>query len=99
MENSERHNYHLLAATVSRGLRDSFIRRMANYHKIQCAIQYQPLHRYDYYKKLGFGKANTPQSEKFYDNMVSFPFHQSLTEDDMSRILSATKETLECLAS
>lgn len=97
VEDSERHNYHLLAAKVENGLRDAFIRRMAGTHRIQCVVQYQPLHRYDYYRKLGFGEAGAPDAEAFYDNMVSFPFHHSLTEDDLGQTLDATKETLKWL--
>ena len=53
-EPSTRHNYHLLVAHVQNGLRDKFMRRMAYHHGIQCVVQYYPLNRYPFYRKLGF---------------------------------------------
>ena len=72
-EETERPNYHLLAAKVTGNKRNAFIKRMAEIHSIQCVVQYLPLHRYDYYRKLGFAEASTPNAEDFFDNMVSFP--------------------------
>ena len=96
-EQSERHNYHLLAARVTGSKRDAFMRRMSELHGVQCAVQYLPLHRYDYYRKLGFAEANTPNAEDFFENMISFPFHQSLTEADIDYVLDCSLETTRWL--
>jgi len=96
-ENSRRHNYHLLVATVSDVSRDAFIRRMANTHQIQCIVQYCPLYRYPFYQSLGLGEADCPNTDSFFDNMVSFPFHHSLSEEQVTYMLAAVKETLDVL--
>jgi len=96
-ENSRRHNYHLLVARVSGVSRDAFIRRMANTHQIQCVVQYCPLYRYPLYKKLDLGEADCPNTDAFFDNMVSFPFHHSLSEEKITDMLNAVKETLDVL--
>ena len=96
-EESKRHNYHLLAAQVTNNLRNRFIRQMANQYGIQCVVQYYPLNRYPFYQKLGFGKANCPNTEVFFDNMVSFPFYQSLTDDEIDFIVFASRATLDYL--
>jgi perosamine synthetase len=96
-EASTRHNYHLLAAQVQNGLRDSFIRRMASHHGIQCVVQYYPLNRYPFYQKLGYGIADLPNSDKFFDNMVSFPFNHLLTNSEIEEIVATSRETLDCL--
>ena len=92
---SSRHNYHLLVAEVKRGMRDLFMKKISEEKGIQCVVQYYPLHRYDLYKKLGFGKADCPNSEYFFDNMVSFPFHHMMSDEDFEYMLKSTKEILE----
>jgi len=94
---SNRHNYHLLVAEVKDGKRDLFMKKMSQEYGIQCVVQYYPLHRYDLYKKLGFGKANCPNSEHFFDNMVSFPFHHMMSDKDFEYMLEATKQTLSVI--
>ncbi|MBT7197739.1 MAG: DegT/DnrJ/EryC1/StrS family aminotransferase [Nitrospina sp.] len=92
---SSRHNYHLLVAKLNNGKRDEFIRKMAHDKKIQCVVQYYPLNRYPLYQKAGFGHANCPQSDDFFDNMISFPFHHRLTNDELDYILQSTKDVLK----
>jgi len=92
---SNRHNYHLLVAEVKDGKRDLFMKKMSQEYGIQCVVQYYPLHRYDLYKKLGFGKANCSNSEHFFDNMVSFPFHHMMSDKDFEYMLEATRKVLE----
>lgn len=93
-EESSRHNYHLLAAKVAGGLRDEFIRRMARNEGIQCVVQYYPLNRYPFYQKLGFGEANCPNADDFFDNMVSFPFHHSISNEELDLVEVAIRKVL-----
>lgn len=93
-EASERHNYHLLAARLSNGRRDEFIRKMAHEHGVQCVVQYYPLHRYDFYRKLGLGEADVPNTDSFFDNMVSFPFQQTLTDAELGDMAEAARNVL-----
>ncbi|MBI1388548.1 MAG: aminotransferase class V-fold PLP-dependent enzyme [bacterium] len=94
---TDRHNYHLLAARMTDGSRDRFIRKMANEYGVQCVVQYYPLNRYDLYKKLDLGDAQTPNTDLFYDNMISFPFQQTLCDDDLSYMIDCTVKTLKSL--
>lgn len=89
-----RHNYHLLAARFLNDTRDEFIRIMSEEEGIQCVVQYCPLYRYPLYKKAGFGAADCPNSDFFFDNMVSFPFEHMLTEDDFNTLIDATARVL-----
>ena len=95
-EDSERHSYHLLVAKVKHGKRDQFMEGMANYG-VQCVVQYYPLNRYDLYKKAGFGKANCPNTDEFFDNMVSFPFHHMMSDKDFTELMSITKKVVSNL--
>jgi dTDP-4-amino-4,6-dideoxygalactose transaminase len=92
LEDSTRHNYHLLVAQVSNGKRDEFIKKMSEEKKIQCVVQYYPLNRYDLYKKLGYGKADCLNADIFFDNMVSFPFHHWMSDKDFQYVLDSTSE-------
>lgn len=94
-EDSPRHNYHLLVARLSNGKRDNFIRKMAQEKDVQCVVQYYPLNRYDFYKKLGFDQAQCPQTDKFFDSMVSFPFHQWLSDQEIDYMIDAIKTVCE----
>ena len=92
-EASDRHNYHLLVAQVINGKRDIMISKMAK-AGVQCIVQYYPLNRYDLYKKLGYGDADCPNSDMFFDNMISFPFHHMMDDDTFTRLIDITKKVL-----
>ena len=93
---TQRHNYHLLVARLLRGNRDKFINKMAQ-EGVQCIVQYYPLYRYDLYKKLGYSNARCPNTDKFYDNMISFPFQQTIKSKDFKWMLKITKKCLSQL--
>lgn len=94
---SDRHNYHLLVARVTNGKRNDLIRSLANEKGIKCVVQYYPLNRYDLYKKAGFGDADCPNADQFFDTMISFPFHHWMSDGDFDYMLEATKEVLAAL--
>lgn len=91
-----RHNYHLLAARLSDGpeMRDKFIRAMYYKKGIKCVVQYLPLNRYDFYKKLGYAEADCPQADAFFDSMVSFPFQHWLSDTDFDYMIASIREVM-----
>ena len=92
---STRHNYHLLVACMMRGDRNEFIRKMYNEKGIKCVVQYYPLNRYPLYQKVGLGNADCPNADRFFDNMISFPFHHWLSNEDLQYMLESTKNVLD----
>lgn len=98
---TSRHNYHLLAARMRGGkeLRDRFMSKMHDEKGIKCVVQYLPLNRYDFYKKLGYGKADCPNSDAFFDTMVSFPFQHWLDDADFAYLIGSTRQALDELRS
>jgi dTDP-4-amino-4,6-dideoxygalactose transaminase len=94
---SDRHNYHLLVARVSNGKRDEVIKSLAYKKGIQCVVQYYPLNRYPFYQRLGFGAADCPNTDLFFNNMISFPFHHWMSERDFEYMLLSTREILRQL--
>lgn len=93
--------YHLLVARYdaphSRVNRDDLIKIMAYEYGVQLVVQYCPLYRYPMFQKAGFGKADCPESDLFFDNMVSFPFHEWLSEKDFKYMIDATKAVLKSM--
>ena len=89
------HNYHLLVARVLNNKRDEIMKKLVYDKKIKCVVQYYPLHRYPLYIKLGFGEADVPNSEEFFDNMISFPFQQWMSDEEFEYMLESTKQVLK----
>lgn len=98
-EPTRRHNYHLLAARFLSGpeRRDAFMRAMFHEKGIRCVVQYIPLNRYDFYRRLGMGEANCPNADAFFDSMVSFPFQHWLSEEDFDYMLESARDVLRNL--
>ena len=93
---NKRHVYHLLVAfCYSQKLRDFLINELYKKYSIQCVVQYYPLYKYQLFKNKGFKKAKCPNTEKFFNNMISFPFHHWMSDIDFNRIISATNYLVE----
>lgn len=96
-----RHVYHLLSAKYDgreTGKKSvDFIKLMAYEHKIKVIVQYYPLYRYPLFKKMGFGGADCPNTDEFFDNMVSFPFHIWMSGRDFDYMIEGAIKTLKTL--
>lgn len=92
----KRHNYHLLACRVAGGpqLRDAFMQAMWEEKGIKCVVQYLPLNRYDFYRKLGYGYADCPNADAFFDSMVSLPFQHWLTDEELGYMAAACRDVM-----
>ena len=60
---------------------------MAEDFGVQCVTQYYPLYRYPIFVKAGFGEAMCPHTESFYDNMLSIPFYEGLTDEEVDQMI------------
>lgn len=96
---NNRHVYHLLSARIisKKFNRDDLINLLYNKYKIKCAVQYYPLYKYPLFKKKGFGKANCPNTDKFFKSMISFPFHHWMTEKKLNYMILSIKKSVEIL--
>lgn len=96
-----KHVYHLLAARYD--LKESgpgnhdFIKLMVYEYKIKVVVQYYPLYRYPLFQKMGFGRADCPNTDNFFDNMVSFPFHHQMSDSQFDYLIDCTIKTLKKL--
>ena len=96
--NKKRHVYHLLSAYVSpknNFNRNVLFEELFNKYKIKCSTQYYPLYKYSLFKKMAYGKAKCPNTEKFYNNMISFPFHIWIKQKDFTYMIKSVKKILD----
>ena len=92
-----RHVYHLLSAYYKPSKkinRNNLIEKLYKNYSIKCAVQYYPLYKYPLFKKMGFSKHKCPNTEKFFDNMISFPFHIWMKNKQFDYMVSSAKKTL-----
>ena len=96
--NDNSHSHHLLVAKFNGKeagkSRDEFLSLLSKKYKVQAIVQYYPLNRYDLFKKMGFGEANCPNADSFFDNMVSFPFHITMSESDFDYMIDSIQKAL-----
>ena len=100
VNNGFKHVYHLLAAEYEgRNSKNNheMIKILYYEYNIKTIVQYYPLYRYPLFQKMGFGEANCPNTDKYYDNMVSFPFHLWMNDEEFDYMIACTKKTLKRL--
>ena len=61
-------------------------------YRIQCIVQFYPLYKYPLFKNKGFGNAYCPKTEKFFNNMISFPFHIWMTQKNFNYMITMLSE-------
>lgn len=95
------HSWHLLAARFnaeeSNHTRDELMALLSFKHGVRAVVQYNPLYRYPMFIKAGFGAANCPQTDRFFDNMISFPFQHWMDDEDFEAMITLVKSAISDL--
>jgi perosamine synthetase len=98
-EDDRKSAFHLLPArydgTAYGKCNDDLIELLSSKYQIKAIVQYYPLNRYPLFVKMGFAEADCPNADFFFDNMVSFPFHLWMSEEDFEYMISSTKLALD----
>jgi len=94
--------YHLLPAWFDKSKtkidRDRFIKIMSEEFRIKIIVQFYPLYKYDFFKKINKNnKIKLKNTEIVFDNMISFPFHEWMNYNDFKYMLSSTDKTINKL--
>lgn len=93
-----KHAQHLLPARYDGAAfgytRDDFIELMAYEYRIKVIVQYYPLYRYPLFEKMGFGAHDCPETDRLFDNMVSFPLHHWMSESDFEYMIDSSRRAL-----
>ena len=94
--------YHLLPAFIDTKInkinKDRFLEIMSSKYKIQVIVQYYPLYKYHFFKKQkNIDNKKLKNTEFFFKNMVSFPFHVWMSNEKFQYLINSTLKTLETL--
>ena len=92
-----RHVYHLLSAYYQPSKytnKNNLIEILFKKYSIKCAVQYYPLYKYALFKKMGQGSKKLFYTEKFYNNMISFPFHVWMSDKEFNYMIRSVKKAL-----
>ena len=96
--NDLQNSYHLLPAKYDgkkyNKSNHDLIQLLSGKYSIKAIVQYYPLDRYPLFKKMGFGIADCPNTDLFFDNMVSFPFHEWMSDEDFKYLVTSVKSSL-----
>ena len=82
-------------ATHSGRKRDDLIRLLRQKYNVNVIEQYWPLYRSELFKKFGFGEADVPQTDRFFDNMVSFPWWSDMSAELLDDMAARTRSALD----
>ncbi len=92
------HVYHLMSARYDGQAfgttRDDLIGLLDRKYDLQCIVQYWPLYRTELFRNLGQGEADVPETDRFYDNMISFPWWSDMGDDLLDDMAERTRRAL-----
>jgi UDP-4-amino-4,6-dideoxy-N-acetyl-beta-L-altrosamine transaminase len=57
-------------------------------------LHYIPVHIQPYYQGKGFRPGDFPEAQKYYDQAISLPMYQTLTEPQQDRVVAVLKQVL-----
>ena len=57
-------------------------------------VHYIPVHTQPYYQNLGFKIGDYPNAEHYYQNAISIPLHQGLSDDEQSFVIKTLRSLL-----
>jgi UDP-4-amino-4,6-dideoxy-N-acetyl-beta-L-altrosamine transaminase len=58
-------------------------------------LHYSPVHLQPYYRSLGFGEGQFPESEAYASSSISLPLFPGLTAEEQERVADALRQQLE----
>jgi len=88
------HVYHLMAARVDGIHRDDLMELLFKKYEIQCIVQYIPLYRAPLFVEFGFGRADCPNSDAFFDNMISFPWWTHMPDEVLDYMIQSVRAAI-----
>ena len=95
------HVYHLVSARYDGDLygssRDDLIDLLFEEYELKCIVQYWPLNRTELFIQHGLATADVPETDRFFDNMISFPWWSDMEETVLDDMAARTRDALATL--
>jgi len=57
-------------------------------------VHYIPVHTQPYYQQLGFKPGDFPESERYYNEVITLPLYVDLMESDIDFIVQKIREII-----
>ena len=93
------HVYHLMPArydgAANGKTRDDLIDRLYNQYRVKCIVQYWPLCRSELFRKLAPSEAAVPETDCYFDRMISFPWGSAFTDAQIDDMASRVRAALD----
>ncbi|MFH1009547.1 MAG: DegT/DnrJ/EryC1/StrS family aminotransferase [Candidatus Latescibacterota bacterium] len=93
------HVYHLMPARYDGQAfgkhRDDLLRKMFEEQNLKCIVQYWPLNRTDLFAKFGWVDAEVPETDRYFDNMLGFPWWSDMPDEVIDEMAGRTCAVLE----
>jgi len=93
------HVYHLMAARYDPGPsghhRDDLIQLLVSKYNLKSIVQYWPLNRTELFGEFGFAEAEVPETDRFFDSMISFPWWSDMPDDLIDDMVDRTRHAIE----
>lgn len=90
----ETHSYHLYVVKLVNKRERKELFEFLTERGIHCQVHYIPIYWHPYYRQSGFAEIRCPNAESFYDRILSLPMYPSLSDDELSYVLSSLEEFL-----
>jgi dTDP-4-amino-4,6-dideoxygalactose transaminase len=74
---------------------DDLIELLRNKYKLHTNVGNWPLYRSELFDQFGFGEADVPEVDRFYDNMVIFPWWSDMPDDLIDDMASRTRAAMD----
>jgi len=58
-------------------------------------VHYIPVHTQPYYRNLGFSYGQFPESERYYNEVITLPLYSFMTENEQNRVIESLYESLK----
>lgn len=58
-------------------------------------LHYIPVHTQPYYQRMGFNAGDFPESERYYEEAISLPMFQTMTEEQQDEVVGSLRKVLQ----
>ena len=97
------HVYHLMPARYDGEAygktRDDLVETLFEQYNLKCLVQYWPLNRTDLFCKFGWADADVPETDRYFDSMLGFPWWSDMPDEVIDEMAERTRLALEKLRS
>ena len=89
---NEFHSYHLFVIKLTDPSKRLELYEFLRKRGIHCQVHYIPVYQHPYYREVGYKKAMLPNTESFYERIISLPMYPALTDDELEHVLESLRD-------